>query len=233
MGEFSRILGIFIEPRPAFEDIASRPRWVVPLVLMTLLALAFTFAMSSHIGWEQIVRQGMESSSRTQEMTPEQRAQAINMGTKFAAVFAYVGSLVAVPAILLLSAAVLLALVNFFFGARLLFKQVFAIACYASLPGVIRTGELMLVMLLKDPADFDAQQGTIFDLGFYLASATPKWLMSLASSLDLFSIWIMLLMATGLRAASRKLSFAQAFTAVVVPWLVWVLLKTGWAAFRG
>ncbi len=93
--------------------------------------------------------------------------------------------------------------------------------------------EVLAVTLLKDPSDFDPQQGTIFDLGFYVGSSAPKWLASLASSIDLFTIWSMLLMATGLSAASRKLSWAKGLTAVLAPYLVWVVLKVGWAAFRG
>lgn len=200
---------------------------------MIVVALAFTFAMATHVGWGQIVSKGMESSSSTQNMTAEQREQAVAMGMKLAPIIGYAGSLLGVPVVMLIIAGALMLIPNVLFGARLAFKQVFAIVCYASLPGIIRTGEVMLVMLMRDPSDFDPQQGTVFDLSFYLASTSAKWLMSLASSLDLFSIWVMLLMATGLRAAARKLSFGQALTAVVVPWLVYVLGKAGIAALRG
>jgi hypothetical protein len=51
-----------------------------------------------------------------------------------------------------------------------------------------------------------------------------------ASSLDLFVIWTILLMATGLKAAAgKKLTFTGALVAVVVPWLVVVLGKAAMA----
>jgi hypothetical protein len=44
--------------------------------------------------------------------------------------------------------------------------------------------------------------------------------------LDLFVIWTILLMATGLKAAAgKKLTFTGALVAVVLPWAVWTLGK--------
>jgi hypothetical protein len=233
MSEFGRLLGIIIEPRPAFQDIAQRPRWIVPVAIMLLVGLAFSFAMSSHIGWERIVRQQMESSGQLQNVPADQRDRQIEMGIKMAPIFGYAAPAVAVPVILLISAGAAMLFTNLVFGAGLAFKQIFAVCSYASLVGIIKSLELLAVMLLKDPADFDPQQGTIFDLGFYVASSAPKWLASLAGSIDLFTIWAMLLTATGLSAASRRLSWGKGLTAAMVPWLVWVVLKVGWAAIRG
>ncbi len=233
MSELGRISGVFMEPRPAFRDIAGRPTWIVPVVLSMIVSLAFIIAMASHIGWEQMVRQGIESSSSSQSLTPEQRDQQIRIGTKVAPFMAYGGAVLGVPVFLLITAGAVMLLPQLVFGAGLRFKQVFALVSYASLPGIIRTLEVLLVMMLKPAEDFDPNQGTIFDLSFYLGTSAPKWLHSLGGSLDLFSIWVMLLIATALSAASRKLSWAQGFASVLTPWLLYVLIKVGIAALRG
>ena len=36
MGEFSRISGVFFDPKTAFADIAKRPTWIVPVVLVVV-----------------------------------------------------------------------------------------------------------------------------------------------------------------------------------------------------
>ncbi|MGD0199618.1 MAG: Yip1 family protein [Bryobacteraceae bacterium] len=233
LSELGRLTNVFIEPRRTFQDLVERPRWIVPVVLMTVLALAFAIAMGSHVGWDRIVRQGMEASERTQNMPPEQREQAVAIGVKFASIGAYGGAVLAVPAILLISAGVLLLVFKGLLSAKLRFKQVFAICAYASLPGLINSLASLAVMLLKAPEDFDPQRPTVFNIGYYLDPSTAKWLMALASSIDVFTIWVILLMATGLRVASRKLSFAQSVAGVALPWVLVVIIKIGWAALRG
>jgi hypothetical protein len=233
LSELGRLTNVFIEPRQTFQDLVERPRWIVPVVLMTVLALAFTIAMGSHVGWDRIVRQSMETSERTQNMTPEERAQAVAIGVKITGIVAYGAAVLAIPAILLISAGVLLLVFKGLFSAKLQFKQVFAICAYASLPGLINSLASLVVMLLKAPDDFDPQRAAIFNIGYYLDPSTAKWLMALASSIDVFTIWVILLMATGLCVASRKLSFAQSVAGVALPWVLVVMIKVGWAALRG
>jgi hypothetical protein len=71
----------------------------------------------------------------------------------------------------------------------------------------------------------------MFNPGAFMDPKTSsKFLYSVATSLDLFSFWIMILIATGLKAASgKKLSFGGAFFAVALPWAVYVLGKSAFA----
>jgi hypothetical protein len=110
------------------------------------------------------------------------------------------------------------------------FKQALAVVAYASLPQVVATAANVLVMFLKDPTDFDLKNPAGYDLGFYLdPHAVPAWLVSLGSSIDVFSFWVILLMATGMAAVTRK-RWTTALTGVLIPWGVFVLLKVGWTA---
>jgi hypothetical protein len=43
----------------------------------------------------------------------------------------------------------------------------------------------------------------------------------------------MALLAIGISVAGRKVSVGKAFGAVFIPWLAFVLLKTGWVALFG
>jgi hypothetical protein len=232
MGEFSRITGVFFDPKKAFEDIAKRPTWIVPMVLIIIAALAVSMTMGQRVGWERIVRHGMETSSRTQQMTPEQREQAVAMGVKFASIAAY-GAIIFVPIVFAIMAGVLLGVASGILSAGIRFKQVFAVVCYASLTGLISSILTIVVLFLKNPDEFNVQNALAFNPGAFMDPGTSsKFLYSLATSLDLFSFWTILLMAVGIKAAAgKKLSFGSAVFAVVLPWAVYVLGKSAWAGF--
>jgi len=230
MGEFSRITGVFFDPKKTFEDIAKRPTWIVPVVLIMIAALAVSMTMAQRIGWERIVRHGMEASSRAQQMTPEQREQGVAMGVKIASIMGYVG-IIFVPVVDVIMAGVLL-LSAWIFSAGVRFKQVFSVVCYASLTGLISSILTIVVLFLKNPDEVNVQNALAFNPAAFMDPDRSKGLYSLATSLDLFSFWTILLMAVGLKAAAgKKLSFGGAVFVVVLPWAVYVLGKSAWAGF--
>jgi len=89
----------------------------------------------------------------------------------------------------------------------------------------------IVVMHLKNPDEINVQNALAFNPGAFMdPNQGSKFLYSLASSLDLFTFWMILLMATGLKAAAgKKLTFGGALFAVVLPWAVYVLGKSAWA----
>jgi len=117
-------------------------------------------------------------------------------------------------------------------GASVGFKQMFGIASYAMLPGLISSILTVIVIFIKNPDDFNLQNPLAFNLGAFLEPPpnSSKALYSMATSIDLFSFWTILLLAVGISVAARKFSFSKALMAVVVPWVVLVLVKVGWAA---
>jgi hypothetical protein len=231
LGEFSRITGVFFEPKKAFTDIAARPRWIVPVLLIALVSMCLTFMFTQRGGWRVMIEQQIANSSRQPQGTPEQQQQQLEMGVKIASVIGYVIPLI-IPVMFLIIAGVLTGITAGILSAPVKFSQVFAIVCYANLPGIIKAALTLVVMQMKSLADFDLNNPLMFNPGYFMdPKGSSKFLYSLATSLDLFSIWIMLLIAVGLKAAAgKKLSFGGAFFAVLLPWGVFVL---GAAALKG
>jgi len=227
MGEFSRLTGVFFEPSKTFADIAQRPGWIVPMVLVILASLAMMVAYTQHVGVDRMIRQQIENNPRTAQMAPEQRERAIEIGSKVAGVTMYLGPLVGVPVLYLIMAGVLMGIVAGILSAPVTFKQAFAVVCYAGLPGIVSAALATVVMFLKKPDDFDIQHPLAFNLGALMDPQTSsKFLHSVATSIDLFTIWAILLMAIGFKAAGgKRLSFGGALFAVVLPWGVWVLIR--------
>lgn len=231
MGEFSRVTGVFFEPKKTFEDIALRPTFLLPMVLAILFGLAFSTQIGQRVGWDRVVRHQIESSSRAQQVTPEQRETQVAMGVKIAQVTQFLGPILAVPIIDLVIAGVLLGIVAGIMSAPLKFKQVFAITAWSGLPGCLVSVLGIVVLYIKNPDDFNVNNPLAFNPGAVMDPQTSsKFVYSLASSLDLFTFWTIFLLATGLKAAAgKKLSFGGALFSVLLPWAVVVLIKAGFA----
>ena len=179
------------------------------------------------------MKKQMETNTQLQNLPPDQKEQAMERGTKFAGVISYVGAAVGIPVVTLIVAGVMLLVMNSMMGAQVNFVQSLAIVAYSYLTGLVTSALAIVVMYIKNPEDFDLQNPLAFNGGAFLASDAPKWLTALAGSFDLFTFWTMALLATGYAATTRKLKWSKAFTGVVMMWVVWVVVKTGWAAFRG
>ena len=234
MNEFQRLTGVFWEPRPVFENLAAHPRWWTPLLLLTALAVVFTTMLSNVVGFETIIRQQMESNTRLQQLPPEQVEKIIAQQTGVASKIGIAGSCLGVSLMTLAIAGILFGVFSLAGGATLKFKQAFSATCYSFLPTGLSTILALIVMYFKDPADFDVRSPLPLNAGAFLdASAVPKWLHSVAASIDVFSIWVMLLLALGFSAALGKMRFSRALILVLSSWIVWVLAKAGWATVFG
>jgi CheY-specific phosphatase CheX len=234
LSEPARIAGVYFEPPKAFADIVARPgRWWVPMLLIILAALAFTYCYGQRVGWERMLRHELESNTQFQSLPAAQREQQIQTSLKITPIIGYAGPVVGTPIYMLIVAGILMLVMSSLMGAQVNFKQSLAIVAYSSLTGLVSLILSIVVMYIKNPEDFDIRNPLAFNGGAFLASDAPKWLTALASSFDVFSFWTMALLATGYAATTRKLKWSTAFAGVVMMWAVWVVLKTGWAALRG
>ena len=91
MGEFSRISGVFFDPKTAFADIAKRPTWIVPVVLVVVFGLLVSITIGQRVGWERVVRQSMENNSQVHQATPERREELVATYTRVFSIMAYTG----------------------------------------------------------------------------------------------------------------------------------------------
>jgi hypothetical protein len=235
MGEASRLTGVFFEPSKTFEDIAARPRFWAPMIVTILVTMILMTLFSQHVGWDRMMRQQMEMNSRTQQLTPEQKEQAVQFWTRLMPVFTYGGALLGTPVTFLILAGIFLGMVKGIMSAAVTFKQVFAAVAYGWMPHVIASILTIAVMFMKSPDDFHLDNPLVFNPGAIMDPVSSnKFVLSLATSLDLFSLWSLVLIGIGLKAAGgRKLSTGSAMVAVFLPWAIYVLGKSALAGLRG
>ena len=232
MSELSRLIGVFFEPKKAFVDIAERPRWVVPTLILILSSIVFLYTFNTHVGWETYLHRVMDNNPRVQQLPPEQQQNAFNLQLRIVPAFAYVGAVLGLPLTFLIAAGIALGIIRGLLGVPIRFAQAFAVMCYASLPRVVLAVLSDVVMFLKNPEDFDLQNPFFSNPGALMDPLkSSKFLYTLASAFDVFTIWVLLLMALGLKAAGgKRLSFGGALFAVALPWAVFVLIRGGAAA---
>ncbi len=234
MSELARLTGVVWSPESAFSDIAARPRWWPPLVILVLASLVFTYTFTQRVGWERFFRQQAETNSKIRDLPADQKEQTIATQIRVGPGIAYGGVVVGFPFMAAVTAGVFLALFRTVFGAQVSFRQAFAIVCYSWIPLLFGSIMALAVMLLKNPEEFDLNYPTLTNIGAFLEPAsTPKWLLSLGTSIDIFTIWTLVLLATGFAAAGRKISWGSSFAGVMGTWAVYVLVKMGWAAAFG
>lgn len=222
----TRVAGVFASPGPTFAAIARRPGWVLPLVISAVLSVAATAAILPRIDFESALRERFAARGRT---VPEEQIDQIVATQKRLAGLGYVWAALASTVIALILATVFW--VSFkAFGWDLKFRQSFGVTSHALLPGI---GVSMLLIFfvtrldLVNPADLGDL--TRSSPGFLVDRHANPVLHSLAASLDVFTIWILVLLVIGFAAAA---DVTRRKSAVLIGslWGLYVLGKATWAA---
>ncbi len=234
LSQVQRVVDTFVAPTRAFTDLIRDAAWWLPFLLYILSSVVFAFTIQKQVGWNKTYDGIIAQSSRQQEqfanMPAAQAANAKALGAKITAATTY-GTPVLILIFTAIAAAVLLGTLNFGFGGRAKFSRLFALYLYSALPLLIKSILVVIALFAGLGADsFNIQNPVGTNLGYYLASDSPKWLLAVAGSLDIFVFWQIVLLVIGCAILAR-ISRGMAATAVVGWWVILVVLKVAAAAF--
>jgi len=200
-------------------------------VLSVIITAIFTQRVGWHAFMEKQIAQSKSAQAQMENMTPEQREQILDQRAKYAPYFGYIIGPIAIFVSAIVVAGLFLGAFNVMAGAELNFKTALAIVSFSWVPGLI--GQLLGIVLLyiKSPETIDLQNLVASNVGALMSSDSPRWLVSLCTSIDVFSFWTIFLLATGFSVARpKKISMGRAYGVVVGLWLLYVVIKVGWAA---
>ena len=227
---WGRIIGVLFSPKPTFEDLARKPSWLLPVLLLAILGCIVAVGLNQKMNWREYVAQQIEKSPRAAQLPPEQKEQQISTGAKIAPYTTYIFGVPAPIVIVLLVAGVMLLAYNVLAGAGVTYKTALGIVSHAFVPVLLGNILFLVVLFLKPPGTLDLENPVATNLAAFLPEGLPKWLDAAAKNIDIFVIWITLLIAIGFAAASpRKLKGGKSFTIAFGMLLVWILLRTGLA----
>jgi len=220
----------FTSPSKTFNDIKRSTSWWLPFVLTIVFGYGLYGAIQAKVGWEQVaensIKQSPKQAEQMDKLPPDQRANSMKITViatqiSFAAlpVFAIIGTAII--------AGVLLATINFGFGGKATFWEAFSVTWFAGLPGLFKIilGTIALFAGL-DPESFNVKNFAGTNIGFYLPPDTSKALMALATSIDITTIWTLVLASIGISivAGTKK---SAGYIAVFGWWIVTVVAGIG------
>jgi hypothetical protein len=237
LSQGQRVVDTFIAPSKTFTDILRNSSWWLPWLISVVISVAVGAAIQQKIGFDKVYDNILHQASASQQqkmeqMPADQQAKVRKFSVASTKVGVYVGPIVGLL-IGVIAAAILLATLNFGFGARAKFGQLFAVWYYAGLPMVIKW--LLAVVTIyagSDPDAFNIKNPVGTNIGYYLPLDMPKWLISLGTSLDIFTIWTLILLTIACAIVGR-ISRGKAAAAIWGWWIIITLAGVGYAAIVG
>ena len=189
IGTVGRLTGALFSPKATFADIARNPDWIAPVIVIILLSFVVTGIFGQRVGWRGLIEKKMADNKRVEQMAPDQKERLIEQQTKFRSDFRlrrythlhlwrradWGGSFARG--------------VQCDSGAQLNFKTSLGIVTYSWMPAVIQQILGILILFVKSPDTIDIEHLVASNAGAFLADDAPKWLMSICTSLDIFTFW--------------------------------------------
>lgn len=236
LSQIERVADTFVAPTKTFLDIRRDASWWLPFLLSIIVSVVFVTSVDRQIGFDQVAQANLNRSAQAQErmssLTDAQRQRAMHTIAVSTKVISYAYPIFTLI-FALIAAAVLMASFNFGLGAQASYKQYLAVWFYAGLPLLLKYLLAAIVIFVGGGGEaFDIRNPVGTNIGWYLPSDVPVWVRTLFSSVDVFTIWAVILLILGCAAITRVKRSSAAI--VVIGW--WVLAIIGGtvaAAFQG
>jgi len=207
LSQGARLVDTFVAPSKTFTDIRRNASWWMPFLLIAVVSIGFVAVVDKKIGFPKVaenqIQMSPKAAQRIDQLPTDQRARAINQQGKFIGYFAYGSPVIALIWDVII-AAVLLATFKFGTGADLTFKATLAVVFYSALPLLLRS-LLAAASLLAGvaPDSFTFQNPVASNPGYFLSPSDSPFLYGIASALDIFMIWTLVLTGIGLSCVSK------------------------------
>lgn len=232
-----RVIKFFYSPAKAFVRLKTRPSWIAPLLI--LMAVSISVVLLHHTvvprkirieaKMEQLEGYGIRYSEEDRQA---ELVQPLTFYEYFSPVAFFVVSLLL--AILISAATFWIAFT--LSGHDFSFRSVLSIFNHAMLPPSITWSFLAgLVLLFKDPSEIDplrVENVVLSNLAQFLdRGALNPFIYSLFSSIDLFSIWTIVLLSIGFSSCGKKLRIKKSVLVTTLVWGIYVFSKASVVSF--
>jgi hypothetical protein len=241
LGPGGRLIGTILSPGETFQDVNRKPTWLIPMLVIMVFGAAFAIFVNSQTdeGWRQFMSERMrdQSGGSGGNLTPQQ----MEMGVKFGkwSTVALVSLWTTISSLII---AGVFALALMIMQAQTTFKKILSVVAWSG----CATGIVQMIVNLASlmargsesvsrlqPKDWPTISAT--NLSFAFPSDSSPALLALAASIDIFSIWFLILLIIGFTAISgvRKITRGKVATMVIGLWVVGILVKVASASVIG
>jgi hypothetical protein len=207
-------IDIFYAPSTVFARRANAG-FLLPMVVVTVLTGVF-YVINSGV-WSPIMDAEMTRAmaKQSQQLTAEQLQRVRGVSETMAKI----GAVVFVPIGIFLTG-LMLWVCGKFVEAKQTVRQATMVAAFAFMPRIIEALVVSVQGLLLDPSSFNGRWRVSLGIGrFFDPDATSPALLALVGRLDVFTIWVTVLLAIGL-AVTGGISRSRAAIAAAIVWLL-------------
>ena len=233
-GFFANLIDLYFSPAEAFTNLLRKPSFLVPLLVHVAMSLVFTGIWLQKVDARAFMKARIEESPRGGQIPAERLEAILSQQETWLPRISWASAVLAPTIIAFALGGLLLFVFRFFYASDVNYKQSLTVvtSSFATLT-LLTTPLLLSVLALKDDWTIPPQEALQANITLFLEKATaPKWLWALGSSLDLFSFWLIFMLATGFAAASKR-RWTWALAGIAVPWVLFVIGKVGLSLFRG
>ncbi len=211
-GPLERMVGVFVSPEATMQDVAARPSWVLPLIIIMLVS-----GLSGFFLKDAILKTQLEAMEK-RNMSAEQIERASSTMEKVLPYTAPLLPLIFTPLMYTIIAGVLMFVGNVILGGESKFSSLFAITCWSGMISVL--GSIINVPIMAKKLVMESATS----LGSLLPSEENKTVLyHLLSQIDLFWIWWVAVIGFGV-AAIYKFPTRKAMTMVFTLWAIYVVV---------
>ncbi len=240
----STLTGVFFSPGDTFKNLRRHPRWLVAVLIMTIVTTIFMGLFTYRITAERITNYSLDktlempmiaNNEEAKKGIEAQRGEAIAMAknpisraTESVGTFSkYVFAIAVISGIFFLLIMIM--------GGKINYLQAFAVTAYAWFPvSIVRSVLASIVLFIKDPNQVHpilGQQGGLIsdNLSFLVTPSQHPVIFTLLASLSLISFYWLFLNATGLKEGGERVTSGSAWMSTVAVWLIGIILSLAMA----
>jgi hypothetical protein len=212
----NRLQGAYFSPRETFEEVGRAPRVLVPIIVLLIISFLSAYFIFRGVDIESLLMPRLQSAVDQGRMTQEQMEQQLSMLSSFSGYIKiyilFVGAISGIIVSLILAGyAKLFSAIT---GAVNGFKALFSVSLYVMIAiSIVQSILLILIIQIKGTGSLDLYNmnsilatnlGAIL-AGFLGNDALPTFIMKLFESVELFAIWMIILLSIGYAAVSKKM----------------------------
>ncbi len=223
-------IDIFYAPSSVYQRRAHSG-FGIPMLVVTVLVGVIALA---NMGVMQPIMDAefTRATAAAMKKNPQLTAEMMEKGRAIGETFAKIGAFIFVPIAIFLTGLALW-VIGKFFDAKESLAAAIMVASYAYVPRIVEGIVNGVQGLLMDPASLDGRYRISLGLGRFLDpnTASPT-LLAVLGRVDLFTIWVTVLLAIGL-SVTGKIPRSKAAMAAVLVWIAGALPALLGAARQG
>lgn len=204
-------LDIFYAPRDVF---ARRSDGRFGLAMVVFIVLAAVLSYASSIALEPAYTGEIDRQLADAELTAEQLEGARG----FTELMFKFGAIVMLPVMIVLTGLVLW-LIGKLFDSQQTVKQGIMVATYANFPRLLGWLLMTIQGFTMDVSGMDRLYDAGFSAARFAPDGTSEFMLLLLSRLDLFTIWVTVLLGVGLSITGR-IPMGRAMIAALIIWIL-------------